>query len=151
MKKSVTSFKKGSMFFIIILVIINIGYISAEIYKSKISKSLVSSPHITQSEFSGVETLSDYGRVFEITFILLSIIWIFWGFLKKNVKSIEPLLLQLFLLIVLFTFNYSLSWIFTASVGNLTLLLLLPAIYVSGALIFYVLKSMFQKKGNYSI
>ena len=74
--------KSSKFIFITILLILNLGYISIEIYKSILSKPL--GPTITQSEFSRISTLSDFAYLFEVAFILVSLTWILLMFIKRN-------------------------------------------------------------------
>ncbi|MFB9973188.1 hypothetical protein FPQ10_08530 [Allobacillus sp. SKP2-8] len=140
--------KSSKFIFITILLILNLGYISIEIYKSILSKPL--GPTITQSEFSRISTLSDFAYLFEVAFILVSLTWILLMFIKRNrTHFIQHAGIHASLLISLFVINYILSWSFNAPVGNLTQLLYGPFVFVIGAMIYFVLTELLFKKIRY--
>jgi len=147
MRKIGMFLKQNKAFYILTLVVLNLVYVSIEIYKSKISEPLLGKPNITKLEFSKIETLSNFAYYFEVAFLIVSIIWTSLLFLKKYKPQFKKsIFIQLSFLIIVFIFNYTLSWIFDAPVGNLTQLLFGPLGYVIGAIIYF---SLFSRKRRY--
>lgn len=146
MGKSTNFFKQNRMFYVFVFVLLNIAYVSIEIYKSIISEPLLFKNEITQSEFAEVQTLSNFAYFFEISFLILSIIWTLFMFSKKYKYSLRrSLFIQLLLLIALFILNCTLSWLFDVPVGNLVQLLFGPFVFVIGALIYVTLSYFFTR------
>ena len=142
--------KQYRAFYILTLVVLNMAYISIEIYKSKIVEPLLGKSNITKLEFSKIETLSNFAYYFEVSFLIVSIIWTLLLFSKKYKPQFKKsIIIQLSFLILVFIFNYTLSWIFGAPVGNLTQLLLGPLVFVIGAIIYFTLSSHFSSKRRY--
>lgn len=143
-------FKQSNTFYIVILVCLNIAYVSIEIYKSSVSEPLLGRTGITQAEFSKLETISHYALFFENAFLIVSIIWAVLMFSKNYMPSLKgSIFIHLSLLIVLFMLNCALAWIFNAPIGNVTQLLLGPLVLVFGALFYFLLNHSLSKIKRY--
>lgn len=150
MKKENIFQKSGVFRFILLLMLIsNIVYVSIEIYKSQISKSLVYKSKMIELAFSKLVTLSNYTLVIETAFLILSLM----GLVMMFIKMYRPLLasclvIQLVFLTSMLTLNNILAWVFEAPVGNMTQLLYAPFVLVLAILIYFVVKNTFPKKGS---
>ncbi|TFJ90658.1 hypothetical protein [Lentibacillus salicampi] len=151
MGRSIRILKRSRIFYILVLALLNMTYVSIEIYKSKISKPLLENSKITQLEFAKLESMSNYALLFETAFLIISVIWTLLMFTKKyepTIKSSIPI--QLLLLVSLLILNCTLSWLFDAPIGNLTQLLFGPIVFTSGAVIYFLLSKLLSGCTKYN-
>lgn len=131
---------------ILIMFFLNVAYVSIELYKSNISKTLLAKAEITQVEFAKIETLTNYAITIDTAFIILTIGSIVFMFLKKNRPKIKSAnLFLLTFLIVLFVLNMVTARIFDAPIGNITQLLYIPIIIVFVVYIYLVIRNTSRK------
>ena len=127
--------------YLVLLAILNIAYVSIEIYKSKISEPLLLKAEITQLEFLRLETLSTYAWYFESAIIVLMFISVFLICTKKYHNFLKEFIaIHLVYLVTFLLLGNALSWIFVAPVGNLTQQLVFPIILILGALVYFITK-----------
>lgn len=143
-------FKKSGLFRLIILLmfLLNVVYVSIEIYKAKISNPLLGNSEVTKLEFAKLETLSNYTSTFETAFLLLSIIGTFLIFIKRYKPLLKSyIVIQLTFLTSILILNNALAWIFDAPTGNMTQLLFGPFTLLLGVLIYFVIKGISRVLG----
>ncbi|WP_210468482.1 hypothetical protein [Sporosarcina sp. 6E9] len=147
-------FQKSGVFrFIILLMLIsNMVYVSIEIYKSQFSNSLVKNTEITELTFTKLATLSSYALIFEMVFLVLSLVGIAMIFIKiYRPLFLSYVVIQLVLLTSMLALNNVLAWAFDAPAGNMSQLLFVPFALVFAALFYFVVKNTFLKKSRLTI
>ena len=115
---------------------------------------LVKNIEITELTFTKLATLSSYALIFEIVFLVLSLV----GIAMIFIKNYRPLFLsyvvfQLVLLTSMLALNNILAWAFEAPAGNMSQLVFVPFALVFAALFYLVVKNTFLKKEsiNYKV
>ncbi|MBP1968374.1 magnesium-transporting ATPase (P-type) [Virgibacillus natechei] len=149
MKKNI--FKQSILyrFILLLMFLVNGAYVSIEIYKAKISEPLLDKSGLTHLEYSKIELLSHYARIFEGIFITLAIISIFVLFIKKYKGLLKSyIFIQLLFLISIFILNSVLSTSFGVIVGNTVRNLIGPFILLIGVLIYFVITKIRNKGAN---
>ena len=132
--------------YLVLLAILNIAYVSIEIYKAKVSEPLLVKAEITQLEFLRLETLSSYAWYFESAIIVLMFVSIFLICTKKYRHFLKGFIaIHLAYLVTFFLLGNALSWIFVAPVGNLTQQLVYPILLILGVLIYSIIKRSFKR------
>ncbi|MUV38956.1 hypothetical protein JNUCC1_02828 [Lentibacillus sp. JNUCC-1] len=146
MKKIGKFFTHRQTFWIFALTVLNLCYVSIEIYKSKFTQPLIGKSHITEAEFSKFETLSNYAYYFESAFLIVSIVWTLLMCSKKYQLSFKSgMIAQFTLLFVWYVVNSILSVLFKAPIGNLTQLLWLPIVFAVVGVVYFVLSNLISK------
>ncbi|WP_047982279.1 hypothetical protein [Ornithinibacillus contaminans] len=139
---------KSSIFrlFMIIAACIYVAYVSIEIYKATISRSIVG-PQITEAEFMQLHSLTNYSLIFEYGLFFLAVASLVVLFFIKSGSFKKRFMASLLVVfIVLWILGAILSWIFNAPVGNLTQPLLFP---VAVTVCYFVVKGFRSLRNLY--
>jgi glucan phosphoethanolaminetransferase (alkaline phosphatase superfamily) len=132
---------------LIVMLLLNIVYISIKLYKSNISKPMLAKSEITQAEFARLHTLSNYALSIESSFLIVLIITMIIMFSKKHKSLIyRSLVLLLSFLILLLAVNIVATQIFDAPIGNNVQLLFVPILLVAGVFIYVVLRKILPQR-----
>lgn len=140
--RSLMNQNKIFVLYLLLLAILNMAYVSIEVYKAKISEPLLVKGEITKLEFLRLETLSSYTSYFESTIIVLMFISVFLVCTKKYRHLLRSFIaIHLAYLVTFLLLGNALSWIFVAPVGNLTQQLIFPFILILGVLFYFIINS----------
>lgn len=130
----------GLLLYFVPFVLINIAYISIEIYKSIISEPLLLKAKITRLEFLKLETLSTYAWYLESAIIVLMFASVLFVCTKKYRSYLKSfIVVHLVYIGVFLLLGNILSWIFVAPVGNLTQQLIYPIMLLLVVLLYYII------------
>lgn len=120
-------------FSFVLLAIINIFYVTAEINKPNVLKSMgyditeSSVFQVSKAEIERLSAVSNYSLQFESAFIIISLLCMIFLLTKRVRPFFTSLIIMTFgFFSILFLLNISLAAIFEAPQGNLTQLLVIP-------------------------